>query len=489
MEPVKILLVDDRKENLLALEAVLSGPDYSIDTAVSGEDALLRVLSTDYALILMDVQMPGMDGFATASLIRRREKSRETPIIFLTAISKTAEHMDLGYNVGAVDYVFKPVNPNVLRAKIKAMADLHRQKRRLSLQRDMLEQIVAERTSELLKANEELSKSRELIESILESITDAFCAVDTQWRLVYANKEAQRQFSRSKCELIGHSLFDFGFGDHSVKSQLIESMKRRTPVRLEAKIPALGACFLINAYPTHDGMSIYFQDVTKEKSLEREMFRLERLHLVGEMAAGIAHEIRNPMTTVRGYLQLFRGKFSAFEQQIDMMLGELDRANSIITEFLGLAKNRVSKLAHCNICQVIDSLFPLIQAEAFVSGKDVKVDLEGQLDILADQGEIRQLIVNLAKNGLEAMQPGGVLDISVYREHEFVVLAIHDQGSGIANDLIDKIGTPFFTTKEGGTGLGLAVCYSIADRHNAVVGIDTGQSGTTFRIRFPALCC
>ena len=487
MEPVKILLVDDRKENLLALEAVLLSQEYVIDTAVSGEEALMRVLSSDYAVILMDVQMPGLDGFATASLIRRREKSREIPIIFLTAISKTAEHLNRGYAIGAIDYVFKPFHPEILRAKIRALADLHRQKLRLSRQRDMLEQIVAERTSDLVKANRELCKSREQVENILESITDAFCAVDHEWRLTYANNEAQRQLKYTREQLIGKSFFDFGIDNELIKQQLAESKHSQKPVRFEAAIPELNASYLFNAYPSSEGMSIYFQDITKEKSLEREMFRLERLHLVGEMAAGIAHEIRNPMTTVRGYLQYFRGKFNAFEPQIDMMLSELDRANSIITEFLGLAKNKVCQLVRCDLSQIIASLLPLIQAEAYVTAKEVMVDKDTQLNILADQGEIRQLIVNLAKNGLEAMQAGGILTISAYREHEFVVLAVKDQGTGIAGDIIDRIGTPFFTTKESGTGLGLAICYSIADRHNAVVCIDTGDSGTTFRIRFPSL--
>lgn len=485
MEPIRILLVDDRKENLLALEAALASPEYILDTALSGEEALMRVLTADYGLILMDVQMPGIDGFETAQLIRRREKSRDIPILFLTAISKTAEHIARGYAVGAIDYLFKPIHPGTLQAKVKALSDMHRQKLILSQQKEMLEQKVSERTAELVRANQEISRSQQQLKGILDSITDAFFTVDTEWRFTYVNKEAQRQFKRSAEDLLGQSIYALWRQADDVRAELERAINEQAAVRFEAAISELQAYYSINAYPTVDGMSVYFQDITEKKSMEREMFRLERLHLVGEMAAGIAHEIRNPMTTVRGFLQFFRRKFSGCEEEIDLMVAELDRANSIITEFLALAKNKVSQLSECDISQVIASLFPLIQAEAFVSGKDVQVKSESSLQIEADHGEIRQLILNIAKNGLEAMASGGMLTIAAHREQGAIVLAVSDQGAGIAPEIIDKIGTPFFTTKETGTGLGLAVCYSIAARHKAQISIEASDAGTTFSVRFP----
>jgi len=227
-------------------------------------------------------------------------------------------------------------------------------------------------------------------------------------------------------------------------------------------------------------------DITERRKLEKEMARLDRLHLVGEMAAGIGHEIRNPMTTVRGFLQLLgsKGEYTNHREYFDVMIEELDRANLIIKEFLSLAKNKMVDLKEENLNSIIKSLFPLINADAIVLDKYVKLELEEVKDLLLDEKEICQLILNLVRNGLEAMSAGGYLTIKTFQENEDVVLVVQDEGTGIAPEALEKIGNPFFTTKENGTGPGLAICYSIADRHNARIEVDTGPSGTTFYTRF-----
>ena len=167
------------------------------------------------------------------------------------------------------------------------------------------------------------------------------------------------------------------------------------------------------------------------------------------------------------------------------MLDELDRANSIITEFLTLAKNKVSHKELNQLNAIIEALFPLIQAEAIRSGKQVNLQLDPQCtDILIDEKEIRQLILNMALNGLDAMTTGGKLTIGTYDEQEAVILTIQDTGHGISPEVLEKMGTPFFTTKDNGTGLGIAICFSIAKRHGAEIDIDTDPNGTTFSIRF-----
>jgi signal transduction histidine kinase len=223
---------------------------------------------------------------------------------------------------------------------------------------------------------------------------------------------------------------------------------------------------------------IVLTDITETVHLEKEMSRLDRLNLIGEMAAGIAHEIRNPMTTVQGFLQLSRNNSDNLSTEIiDLMLDELKRANSIITEFLNLAKNKVSVKKKQNLNSILEALSPLIQAEAFRSSKHVKLDLNQCPDIFIDQKEIRQLILNIALNGLDAMSSNGKLTIRTYTE-------IKDKGQGISPDVLQKFATPFFTTKETGTGLGLAICYSVAKRHHAEIDITTGDEGTIFSIRF-----
>lgn len=225
---------------------------------------------------------------------------------------------------------------------------------------------------------------------------------------------------------------------------------------------------------------------TELSLLEKELPRLDRLNLLGELAAAIGHEIRNPMTTVRGFLQMLSQKQEccSYKEYFDLMIEELDRANSIISQFLSMAKNKDAELKINNINTVIKSLYPLIKADAILTDKDISLKLDDVPDIPLDEKEIRQLILNLVRNGLEAMSPGGAITIKTYSIDDFIVMAVQDQGIGIESNVLYKIGTPFLTTKEGGTGLGLAVCYKIARKHKATIDIDTGPAGTTFLVKF-----
>lgn len=163
----KVLLVDDRPENLLALEAILQGLDQELVTADSGEEALKRLLTDDFAVILLDVQMPGMDGFETAEHIKRRERTRHVPIVFLTAIDREPHHAFRGYSVGAVDYLAKPFDPWVLRAKVAVFLDLWEKNRQLQEQADKLKNLVdAGVTNGRLRRNA-LERARERVKDAL----------------------------------------------------------------------------------------------------------------------------------------------------------------------------------------------------------------------------------------------------------------------------------------------------------------------------------
>jgi len=221
----------------------------------------------------------------------------------------------------------------------------------------------------------------------------------------------------------------------------------------------------------------------------KEIGRLNCLNLIGETAAGLAHEIRNPLTTVRGYLQFLAQKEAKYLSQFRIMIEELDRANVIITEFLSLAKNKLIELKLNDLNNIINSLYPLIQADAIVLNKTIKTDLAEIPLLLLDENEIRQLILNLTRNGLDAMDPGTTLTIRTLMKEDEVMLEISDQGKGIDPKMIENLGLPFMTTKENGTGLGLAVCYSIAARHNARITVNSGLSGTTFYISFTLRKC
>jgi len=229
-------------------------------------------------------------------------------------------------------------------------------------------------------------------------------------------------------------------------------------------------------------------DITEQLRKEKELTRLDRLNLVGQMAAGLGHEVRNPMTAVRGFLQLLssREKSDENKEYYRIMMNELDRANAIISDFLTLARDKSADISEHNLNQVIDDLFPLLQATALNADKNIEWKQQPTDNVMIDSNEIRQLLLNLVQNSLEAMGDGGKVTLCTFSNSGETVLAVTDEGTGIAPEILEKMGTPFVTTKENGTGLGLATCYSIAERNHAQILVDTNSSGTTFIVKFQA---
>ena len=236
-----------------------------------------------------------------------------------------------------------------------------------------------------------------------------------------------------------------------------------------------------------DCLVILFLDITEKKQMEKDIARLDRLNLIGQMAASIGHEIRNPMTAVRGFIQLLNEQECYAKDQafFDVMIEELDRANGIISEYLSMASNKIVNLRPQYLDQVVKAISPIIEASAIYKGINVVLELGKPPMPVIDDKEIRQMILNLANNGIEAMAEGGTLTLGTCQIGTEIVLYVRDQGSGLDPAIIEKLGTPFLTTKDRGTGLGLAVCYSIAARHNARIDFQTGPTGTTFMVYFP----
>ena len=348
--------------------------------------------------------------------------------------------------------------------------------------------IIARDISERKKMELELNKSRRRFANILESMAEAFIALDHGWRFIYINREAEQAWQRNREELTGRNIWEVF--PQTVGTELYtechRAMEGGIAVNFEMATLYTGRIYEVLACPSTDGLSVFFRDVSGRKEMEKEMARLDRLNLVGQMAAGIGHEIRNPMTSIRGFLQILSGKSEcdSYRDYFDLMIEELDRANTIITEFLSLARNKTPEMRMQNINRVVEALSPLLTADAINSKKEIALELGEVPEIPLDEKEIRQLILNLARNGVEAMDSEGKLTIKTFLEGGEVVLAVQDQGIGISDGIIEHIGVPFFTTKENGTGLGLATCYSIASRHNAYINVDTGPQGTTFFVRF-----
>lgn len=343
-----------------------------------------------------------------------------------------------------------------------------------------------------------LRSSESFLKDIFESIQDSLFVIDIEYNLIRTNKKVDHKY-KHEAPLIGKKCYRVFHGSDVVCSdcpalQVYETGESAQAVKSRKNSGGQVTAWIdLYYHPFVDassgmarGVIIYARNVTEKLRMEHEMARLDRLNLIGEMAASLGHEIRNPLTTVRGFLQMLSSKENClgYNTYFRLMIEELDRANSIITDFLSLGGVTPLELKQQNLVSIIKTLLPLIRADAINSGKQVKALYGDTPDIPLNEKEIRQLVLNLVRNGLEAMSPGGVLTISIYEEESQIILSVQDQGPGIAPELLEKIWSPFFTTKDNGTGLGLAVCYSIINRHKASISVETGPGGSTFIARF-----
>jgi len=352
----------------------------------------------------------------------------------------------------------------------------------------MLEEEIAERA----KADEQIRSQAQ----ILDMAHDYIMVCDMDHKIIYWNRGAEAGYGWPASEAIGQLTpnllkTQFPISREHIRERLLTEGHWEGELTHACKD---GTQIVVHSYETLNRDSagnpvavlIINHDISDQKKYEVELSRLARLNTVGEIAASIGHEIRNPLTTVRGYLQLFqrREKLAEYGEQIHTMIEELDRANSIITEFLSLAKNKAVTQCSTDLNLVIQSLDPLLQSDALLRGREIKTELESIPDVMADASEIRQCILNLVSNALEATPKGGAVTISTTERRGRVVLTVRDQGPGIPPEIRAKMGTPFFTTKDNGTGLGLAVCYRIAQRHETSIEVETGPEGSAFHFIF-----
>jgi signal transduction histidine kinase len=232
------------------------------------------------------------------------------------------------------------------------------------------------------------------------------------------------------------------------------------------------------------------KDITERKEeTERLLQKSEKLALLGQMAAGIAHEIRNPLTSIKGFIQLFKSN-SLKEEYYDIVLGELERINEIVGEFLILAKPSAAVFIEQDIKVLIKDVVTLINTQSILSNVQIFAEFDRDLPMVSCEGnQFKQVILNLLKNAIEAMPNGGNIDVRVARKAEGrLSVQIIDQGVGIPKERIPTLGEPFFTTKEKGTGLGLMTCFKIIESHNGKLDIHSKlNEGTTVEITLPTI--
>lgn len=351
----------------------------------------------------------------------------------------------------------------------------------INTRKNQLEKGIAQR--ELQKSEERFATAFHFNPSpmILKMIEDG--------RYIDVNDSFLSMFGYSRAEVVGKKINEmpvFNEGHYHIAHVLqAEKTVRNLEVTICTKAGERRAGLLFSEIVNIDDkphvLSVFI-DITDRKRLEKE-----RLSLAGQMATGIAHEIRNPLTSVRGFLQFLSRKkdLAGYQEYILLTIGELDQINSLISEMVILAENKAIELRPTNLNSILTALHPAIKAEGLLSEKEINIRMQDIPDLPLDEREMRHLIVNLAKNGFEAMTGKGKVTISTYLFNNEVVLQVQDQGTGIEQEVLKRIGTPFFTTKDSGTGLGLAVCYSIAERHKAVITIESSPAGTSILVKFP----
>jgi two-component system, sporulation sensor kinase E len=241
------------------------------------------------------------------------------------------------------------------------------------------------------------------------------------------------------------------------------------------------------------GAYVIFKDVTNSRSLEQQIRRHDRLAMIGQIAAGTAHEIRNPLTSIKGFLQVLKQTLNekGLSKEMDfteIMLTEIDRINGLVSEFLLLSKPRDIQFHQVDLSSVWKELLPIIETEAILYNVEIVNKMESNLPmVVADRELLKQVFLNICKNGIEAMPDGGTLHITsqLFEDEKKLSINIHDVGPGIPPYVIDKIFDPFFTTKENGTGLGLPVCQRIIHDIGGTIRVSSKGFGTTFSIVVP----
>ncbi|CAM4002810.1 PAS domain S-box protein [Mesobacillus thioparans] len=231
-------------------------------------------------------------------------------------------------------------------------------------------------------------------------------------------------------------------------------------------------------------------DITEKKKSEEMLHRQDKLAAVGQLAAGVAHEIRNPLTSMKGYAEFLQLDETDSQRQefIEIILDEIDRVNNIVEEFMVLAKPKAVELEEKNIIPIVDNVVSMLKFEA--RKRNVKLEVEAPDEIIqieCDENRLKQVFLNFIKNGIEAMPDGGDLKVKTEIQDDQVLISIKDTGVGIPPETLKKIGEPFYTTKKNGNGLGLMVSFKIIESHNGKVYIESEQNkGTTFKIVLPA---
>lgn len=501
----RVLVVDDDERNLLAIRTVLEDVA-DIVTARSGEEALRHLLKDEFAVILLDVYMPGMDGYEVAHIIRGREQSKRIPIVFLSAVNKETEHLIRGYAMGAVDYVFKPVEPVVLRSKVAVFVDLYRMRgeieRKAREQEELLEANL-KTTGELIRAEQELRVAEQRQAAIINSLPI----------VLYLEPPDRRPrwpafVSGDLAAITGYSIEEIAANPRLWEERLHPEDRNHVLAAL-AERRTTGRQSIEYRWRTRDGSYRHFLDqavllpddrggagefagtlldVTERKALETQLLQAHKMDAIGKLTGGIAHDFNNLLAAVLGGIGLIERRIQLGEEQkkiLGMTRHAAEQGTELVRRLLAFARRQKLQPAPIVLAELSRRLNELL-AHTLGGLVDIRWDgMAGGWNVFADETQLELALMNLVINARDAMPDGGTVTISVANHAivegsplglsagDYVALSVRDTGEGIAPDVLEQVMEPFFTTKPvgKGTGLGLSMVYGFARQSGGAVEI------------------
>ncbi|MFE4512258.1 sporulation two-component system sensor histidine kinase KinE, partial [Bacillus subtilis] len=348
--------------------------------------------------------------------------------------------------------------------------------------------------SDRKRMEKELRESELKFRKVFNGSMDGNVLFDNQYRIIDANPLASHILGLSHEEIKQHSLLDI------ISAYEIENLA--SPARqinfdeMDNEIPFLLSSgdnrkleFSFKRNIIQNMNLAIFKDVTERKELEERLRKSDTLHVVGELAAGIAHEIRNPMTALKGFIQLLKGSVEGdYALYFNVITSELKRIESIITEFLILAKPQAIMYEEKHVTQIMRDTIDLLNAQANLSNVQMQLDLIDDIPpIYCEPNQLKQVFINILKNAIEVMPDGGNIFVTIKAlDQDHVLISLKDEGIGMTEDKLKRLGEPFYTTKERGTGLGLMVSYKIIEEHQGEIMVESEEGkGTVFHITLP----
>jgi PAS domain S-box-containing protein len=520
LERPRVLLVDDDERNLLAVQSILEDLG-EVVPAKSGEEALRHLLKGEFAVILLDVYMPGMDGYETAQIIRSRDQTKGIPIVFLSAVNKETEHLLRGYAMGAVDYVFKPVDPIVLRSKVAVFVDLFAKSKeieRKARQEQALLDANLRANAERLRAEQELRRAEQRQAAIIQSLPMVLYLepFDSRRRIpnyVSGDIEAITGFSYEQLMNDPRMWIERLHPDDRAKvTQALKLRSTTGKLAIEYRWQCADGTYkhvLDQAVLLKDcdGRPVEFAgtitDVSDQRSLESQLIQAQKMDAIGKLTGGIAHDFNNLLAAVIGGLGLLdkRASLSADQRKIlTMTKRAAEQGSELVRRLLAFARRQKLEPQSVDLTSLQEAVWDLL---THTLGGLVNIEWRAADDVwnaFADQAQLELALVNLIINARDAMPAGGTVTVAVENREladgewsdlppgGYVLLSVTDTGTGIAPDDLEKVMEPFFTTKElgKGSGLGLSMVYGFAKQSNGAFRLRSEvEQGTRAELLLP----